>query len=35
MIDQIMIRGLELVTHIGVPAEERVETQKLLVHVSL
>ena len=35
MNDQIMIRGLELVTHIGVPAEERVETQKLRVHLTL
>ena len=35
MNDQIVIRGLELVTHIGVPAEERAEAQKLRVHLTL
>ena len=35
MKDQIVIRGLELLTHIGVPAEERAEAQKLRVHLTL
>lgn len=35
MKDQIVIRGLELFTHIGVPAEERAEAQKLRVHLTL
>ena len=35
MKDQIVIRGLELFTHIGVPAEERAEVQKLRVHLTL
>ena len=35
MKDQIVIRGLELVAHIGVPAEERAEAQKLRAHLTL
>lgn len=35
MKDQIVIRGLELLTQIGVPAEERAEAQKLRVHLTL
>lgn len=35
MKDQIVIRGLELVTHIGVPAEERADPQKLRAHLTL
>ncbi|MEO1833561.1 MAG: dihydroneopterin aldolase [Akkermansiaceae bacterium] len=35
MNDQIVIRGLELLTQIGVPAEERAEAQKLRVHLTL
>ena len=35
MSDQIVIRGLELITHIGVPAEERAEAQTLRVHLTL
>jgi dihydroneopterin aldolase len=35
MKDKIVIRGLELFTNIGVPAEERAEAQKLRVHLTL
>ena len=35
MKDQIVIRGLELLTNIGVPAEERAEAQRLRVHLTL
>ena len=35
MSDQIIIRGLELVTRIGVPAEERAEAQTLRAHLTL
>lgn len=35
MKDQIVIRGLELCTQIGVPAEERAEVQKVRVHLTL
>ena len=35
MSDRIVIRGLELESHIGVPAEERVEAQRLRVHLTL
>lgn len=35
MNDQIVIRGLELSCHIGVPAEERAEAQTLRAHLIL
>lgn len=35
MRDQIVIRGLQLVTHIGVPKEERAEEQILRAHLLL
>ena len=35
MKDQIVIRGLELLTNIGVTAEERAEAQRLRVHLTL
>ena len=33
--DQIIIRGLRIACHVGVPDEERVQSQELLVHVTL
>ncbi|MDE0860814.1 MAG: dihydroneopterin aldolase [Akkermansiaceae bacterium] len=33
--DQIIIKGLQLDCHIGVPAEERAEPQSLRVHLTL
>lgn len=35
MNDQILIRGLEVVTRIGVPAEERSQPQSLRVHLTM
>lgn len=35
MKDQIVIRGLEVTTHIGVPEEERAVAQNLRVHLTL
>jgi FolB domain-containing protein len=33
--DQIIIRGLEISCHLGVPDEERRQSQEILVHVTL
>jgi len=35
MDDEILIRGLKVRTHIGVPSEERAEPQELVIHLSL
>lgn len=35
MNDRILIRGLSLITHIGVPAEERATPQTLRAHLTL
>lgn len=35
MADQIIIRGLQLRCHLGVPAEERAEQQDLRAHLTL
>lgn len=35
MADQILIRGLQLTCHIGVPDEERAEAQTLRAHLTL
>ncbi len=33
--DQIFIRGLKVACHIGVPDEERAQSQELLIHITM